>query len=225
MSKKSREAILSNLSRVLDPPSPTRRRGANLDGLLNEYAPPEKEPAPPPQSPAPTTPPAAPLAESPVTETSHVTETRHIMETSHIPVTSHVNDGADAVSEAWHAPEASHVLPTSHVRENTQTLAEMAENLKYGEGHARINHDYFDGVITRLPSDAQLLWVHLNRYREGRANHTVQLNWPKLEQKTKLSRSTLYRMSKVLKKEGLAEQFGLDLGRGKEQGFRFRLFY
>jgi hypothetical protein len=40
-----------------------------------------------------------------------------------------------------------------------------------------------------------------------------------------LSRSTLYRVSKVLKKEGLAEQFGLDLGRGKEQGFRFRLFY
>jgi len=31
-------------------------------------------------------------------------------------------------------------------------------------------------------------------------------------------------VSKVLKKEGLAEQFGLDLGRGKEQGFRFRLF-
>ena len=129
------------------------------------------------------------------------------------------------MSEAWHAPETSHILPASHVSENTQTLAALAETLKYGEGHARINHDYFDGVISRLPSDAQLLWVHLNRYREGRANYTVQLNWPKLEQKTKLSRSTLYRVSKVLKKEGLAEQFGLDLGRGKEQGFRFRLFY
>src|ERR1044072_1018104 len=52
MSKKSRETILSNLSRVLDPPAPTRRRGANLDGLLNEYAPPEQE-KPGPQSPAP----------------------------------------------------------------------------------------------------------------------------------------------------------------------------
>ena len=216
MSKKSREAILSNLSRVLDPPALPRRRGANLDGLLNEYSPPEQEK---PKPPSPTSAPTPAADESPVTETSHATETRHITETSH------VSGAPDAVSEAWHAPETSHVLPASHVSENTQTLAALAETLKYGEGHARINHDYFDGVIARLPSDAQLLWVHLNRYREGRSNHTVQLNWPKLEQKTKLSRSTLYRVSKVLKKEGLAEQFGLDLGRGKEQGFRFRLFY
>jgi hypothetical protein len=220
MSKKSREAILSNLSRVLDPPAPPRRRGANLDGLLNEYSPPEQEKSQPPSSALVPT-----AAESPVTETSHVTEIRHVRETSHTPETSHVSDAPDAVSETWHAPETSHVLPASHVSENTQNLATLAETLKYGEGHARINHDYFDGVIARLPSDAQLLWVHLNRYREGRANYTVQLNWPKLEQKTKLSRSTLYRVSKVLKKEGLAEQFGLDLGRGKEQGFRFRLFY
>lgn len=213
MSKKSREAILSNLSRVLDPPAPPRRRGANLDGLLNEYAPPDQE------KPAPPFPAPLPVAESPVTETSHVTETRHVTETSH------VKSAPQAVSETWHAPETSHVLPANHVSENTQNLAALAETLKYGESHARINHDFFDGVVTRLPADAQLLWIHLNRYREGRANYTVQLNWPKLEQKTRLSRSTLYRVSKVLKKEGLAEQFGLDLGRGKEQGFRFRLFY
>ena len=212
MSKKSREAIRANLGRVLDPPpAPSRKRGANLDGLLNEYSPPEPEKTQPqPVAPTP--------AESPVTQTSHVTETRHITETSHIPVTSHVSDAPDAVSETWH------VTQTSRVSENTQTLAALAETLKYGEGHARINHDFFDGVVARLPADAQLLWVHLNRYREGRSNQTVRLNWPKLEQKTRLSRSTLYRVSKVLKKEGLAEQFGLDLGRGKEQGFRFRLF-
>lgn len=219
MSKKSREAILSNLSRVLDPPAPPRRRGANLDGLLNEYSPPEQEKAQP-LSPAP-----PPADENHGTETRHVTEARHVSKTSHVSETSHIRESPDAVSGTWHAPETSHVLPASHVSENTQTLATLAETLKYGEGHARINHDYFDGVISRLPADAQLLWVHLNRYREGRANYTVQLNWPKLEQKTKLSRSTLYRVSKVLKKEGLAEQFGLDLGRGKEQGFRFRLFY
>ncbi len=56
MSKKSREAILSNLSRVLDPPSPpSRRRGANLDGLLNDYSPPEQAKA----QPAETAPPSA----------------------------------------------------------------------------------------------------------------------------------------------------------------------
>jgi hypothetical protein len=162
---------------------------------------------------------------SSIPETSHVSETRHTIATSHVAETSHVSDATDAVSEARHVPLTGHIPSASHVRENTQTLALMAETLTYGEGHARINHDLFDQIIARLPSDAQLLWVHLNRYREGRANHTVRLNWPKLEQKAKLSRSTLYRMGKVLKKEGLAEQFDLDLGRGKEQGFRFRLFY
>lgn len=134
MSKKSREAILSNLSRVLDPPAPPRRRGANLDGLLNEYSPPEQE-KPQPLSPAP----PSTADESPVREISHVTQTRHVTETSH------VSDASDAVSETWHAPETSHVLPASHVSENTQNLAVLAETLKYGEGHARINHDYFDG--------------------------------------------------------------------------------
>jgi len=41
MGKKSREAINSNLKKVLDPPRP--KRASHLDGLLNEYAPPEKK--------------------------------------------------------------------------------------------------------------------------------------------------------------------------------------
>jgi hypothetical protein len=143
--------------------------------------------------------------------------------TSHVTETSLVNTEADASSETSLVSETSHVTETRLVREKNQTLAEMAETIRYGEGHARTNHDYFDNVISRLPSDAQLLWIHLNRYREGRATHTVRLNWGRLEQKTNLSKSTLYRMAKVLKAEGMAEQFGLDLGKGKEQGFRFRL--
>ena len=41
MSKKSREAIRSNLAQAISPPTPQRRRSAHLDGLLDEYAPPE----------------------------------------------------------------------------------------------------------------------------------------------------------------------------------------
>jgi hypothetical protein len=100
----------------------------------------------------------------------------------------------------------------------------VAETIVYGTGHSRTNHDFFDGVISRLPGDAQILWFHLNRYREGQLTSTVRLNWPRLEARTGRSRSTLYRAAKVLKAEGLAEQFDLDLGRGKDQGFRFRLF-
>jgi hypothetical protein len=46
MSKKSREAIRNNLAQALSPPpAPQRKRGSNLDGLLDEYAPPEKHDA------------------------------------------------------------------------------------------------------------------------------------------------------------------------------------
>ncbi len=41
MSKKSREAIRSNLERAISPPPQPRKRGSNLDGLLDEYAPPD----------------------------------------------------------------------------------------------------------------------------------------------------------------------------------------
>jgi hypothetical protein len=48
MSKKSREAIRNNLAQALSPPpAPQRKRGSNLDGLLDEYAPPEKHDAEP----------------------------------------------------------------------------------------------------------------------------------------------------------------------------------
>ena len=44
MSKKSREAIRSNLERAIAPPERSGKRSAHLDGLLDEYAPPEQAP-------------------------------------------------------------------------------------------------------------------------------------------------------------------------------------
>jgi hypothetical protein len=41
MSKKSREAIRNNLAQAISPPISQRKRGSHLDGLLDEYAPPE----------------------------------------------------------------------------------------------------------------------------------------------------------------------------------------
>ncbi|MCP9496822.1 MAG: hypothetical protein MSG64_20485 [Pyrinomonadaceae bacterium MAG19_C2-C3] len=42
MSKKSREAIRNNLANAIAPPVPAKKRGAHLDGLLDEYSPPEE---------------------------------------------------------------------------------------------------------------------------------------------------------------------------------------
>jgi hypothetical protein len=57
MSKKSREAIRNNLAHAISPPLPQRKRSSHLDGLLDEYAPPEKNNAEP----------TRPMASQPVT--------------------------------------------------------------------------------------------------------------------------------------------------------------
>lgn len=53
MSKKSREAIRNNLERAIAPPPAVRKRSAHLDGLLDEYAPPEELSPTPNVSPTP----------------------------------------------------------------------------------------------------------------------------------------------------------------------------
>ena len=89
---------------------------------------------------------------------------------------------------------------TSLVSQTTPNLnlAEYAETLEYTKAHLRINHIFFDKVICELPSDAQLLLLHLHRYREGDTNMTVRLNLPLLHRRTGLSVSTIHRVSKVL---------------------------
>jgi len=65
MSKKSREAIRNNLAQAIAPPTSPRKRGAHLDGLLDEYAPPEtasSETSTPLQSVAPQTAPPPDVA-------------------------------------------------------------------------------------------------------------------------------------------------------------------
>ena len=65
MSKKSREAIRNNLAQALAPPTPPRKRSAHLDGLLDEYAPPEKREAEASVTPAPAVRPAPPPGGAP----------------------------------------------------------------------------------------------------------------------------------------------------------------
>ena len=139
---------------------------------------------------------------------------------SPVTETSLVRNAPQALSETRLSRE------TSLVRETTPShnLAEYAETLDYSKAHLRTNHTFFDKVICLLPSDAQLLLLHLHRYREGDSDLTVRLNLPLLNKRTGLSVSTIHRMSKVLDERGLAKKEDYSFGKGKQQGFRFRLF-
>ncbi|MDQ3820688.1 MAG: hypothetical protein M3362_23805, partial [Acidobacteriota bacterium] len=51
---------------------------------------------------------------------------------------------------------------------------------EYRKGDSRVNHDFFDDRICGLDPLSQLLYFHLNRYREASSNLTVTISWSRL---------------------------------------------
>lgn len=104
-----------------------------------------------------------------------------------------------------------------------ENLASFAESLSYGKGHLRLNHDYFDKVLTLLNENEQLLFIHILRYREKQNNFTIRLNWPLLERRTHITGRTLSKVAKSLETKGLVSRFDYQFGKGIEQEFRFSI--
>jgi hypothetical protein len=121
--------------------------------------------------------------------------------------------------------EESH--PVSESLSDTETpsenLSDLAYRIDYRKGNLRINLDYLDKVISKLTRNARLLYIYLLRYREASSNFTIRLNWPMLEDRTDISRSVLHKAARELNVAGLAFVVEREFGKGKEQGFRFRL--
>ncbi len=192
------EEALASAKKALEPPPQSERRGKSR-ALVDEYAETQSQPQ------------SQPL--SPVTETSLITETGHIRETS--PVKS----GDEGLSETGHVRETRHVSPTA-LDEN---LATYAEAQSYSKGHLRLNHDFFDKVVTQLEPHEQLLFIHLLRYRKGTTDTTVILSFPALARRTRLSQSSLNRAAKSLEAKGLIQRESYTFGRNHQQGTTFRL--
>jgi hypothetical protein len=93
----------------------------------------------------------------------------------------------------------------------------------YRKGDSRINHDFFDSRLCSLGPLAQLLYFHLNRYREGGSNLTVVLSWGRLAERIPVSESTLRRAFARLNQAGLAFKEREAFGKGVAQGIVFRV--
>jgi hypothetical protein len=93
----------------------------------------------------------------------------------------------------------------------------------YRKGDSRVNHDFFDERISGLEPLAQLLYFHLNRYREGTSNLTVVLSWKRLSERIPVTDSTLRRAYKRLNKAGLAFKDREVYGKNGAQGIIFRV--
>jgi predicted transcriptional regulator len=194
MKKADKQRLNEALDKALAPPRARR----NLDALLEAYD----------------------DSASPVSEARLVNETSLVSENSLSTETSLVTDQLPAYSQTSLSTE------TSLVTENSQTpnLAQMAENLSYGAGHSRLNHDFFDEVLVKLNDKEQLLYIHLFRYREGSSNTTVMVSLPRLAERTSLSISSIQRAERSLITKGMLEKIETRNGYQKEQGRRYRLF-
>jgi hypothetical protein len=93
----------------------------------------------------------------------------------------------------------------------------------YRKGDSRINHDFFDDRICGLDPLAQLLYLHLNRYRAAGSNLTVVVSWARLMARIPVSESTLRRAFALLKTAGLAFKERDVYGKGTAQGIIFRV--
>jgi hypothetical protein len=140
---------------------------------------------------------------------------------------------SESLSDKESHPKNTHLAfpkerhPVSESLSDTETpsgnLNDLAYQIDYRKGNLRINLDYLDNVISKLTRNARLLYIYLLRYREGSSNFTIRLNWPMLEDRTDISRSVLHKAARELNVAGLAFVVEREFGKGKEQGFRFRL--
>lgn len=221
MSKKSREAILSNLSRVLDPPSSGRRRGANLDGLLNEYAPPESNR---PQAQSPTTTPAP--STSLVSNTSLTLNNSLTESTSLIPEIRHTES-------ASLAPEATLALRDASLASNVSLvdgveLAEKSLDLWAGVGELHTGYLRFYGVIVdrlyrHLDPMEQAVYTQLYALSWGYGNPSCRVSLPRLAERAGMGQTAAHKAVKRLASKGMVEKREVTLGKGKDQGVEYWL--
>jgi hypothetical protein len=166
MSKKSREAIRNNLATAISPPSPHRKRGANLDGLLDEYAPPDL-PAPtphvaPPHG-VPPTPDTAPpkTAEPPLQNVAAPPDVAPPLHVEATRYTSVPNDIFDAILPTLKPVEQSVLLRLYRLTRGFQndrctvSIGTLAKRCSVGTTAARNATQELErrGFIKRLGSD------------------------------------------------------------------------
>ena len=220
MSKKSRDAILSNLSKVLDPPSP-RRRGANLDGLLNEYAPPEQEKTTRP-SPAPDPSPSPSLSSNaslppPVSHASGVSLTPNA---SHTPSESLAPEPPEALrGESL----VSHGSLTPDAWQDETTVDLWAGVGELHTGFLRLYGVIVERLYRHLDPFEQAVYTQLFALSWGFGNPSCRVSWPKLAERSGMKQTAAFNAVKRLASKGMVRKGAPTLGKGKEQGGEFWL--
>jgi hypothetical protein len=132
-------------------------------------------------------------------------------------------DASPSKSATLALPDESPSVDASPITHDNPKPIQHERAGKYRKGDSRINHNFFDEELCGIEPLAQLLYFHLNRYREGTSNLTVVLTWSKLAERIPVSESTLRRAFAHLQKHKLATKAREVFGKGGAQGIVFRV--
>jgi DNA-binding Lrp family transcriptional regulator len=199
MSRKSRVAIKENLARALEPPSPARKRGPNLDGLLDQYAPPEEPAAPALSDAKRDTSPS--LREAPPL---HEGASPHEAPSS--KSTQPLRGGGASRSEAPASDAGAMILP------NTAP-------------HFRFAYVVLDQVLSRLDPYPRTVLLRLYRLAAGWNSDTCHVSIGKLSEHCKIGATKIRACLRSLESDGYIKRISIDVSNKNqnERGITFKV--
>lgn len=199
MSKKSRAAIKDNLARALEPPAPARKRGANLDGLLNEYAPPEDAAAPP-------------LSDS----RRDKAPSYHEAPSSHEGASSRVAPSSIA---------AQPLRGGGATRREAPARDEGALLLPSTAPHFRFAYEVLDQVLSRLDPYPRTVLLRLYRLAAGWNSDTCHVSIGRLSEHCKIGATKIRACLRSLESDGYIKRISIDVSNKNqnERGITFKV--
>jgi hypothetical protein len=132
-------------------------------------------------------------------------------------------DASPIIQEPLALSSDSPSMDASPTTYDSPKIVKTVTEGNYRKGDSRINHDFFDARISGLEPLAQVLYFHLNRYRNSGSNLTIVLSWRRLSERIPVTESTLRRAYKRLNVAGLAFKEREVYGKNEAQGIVFRL--
>jgi hypothetical protein len=196
MSKKSREAIRNNLAQAISPPVSQRKRGSHLDGLLEEYAPPESSRVfGAPQEVVPES--SQPMVSQPIVSQ---------------PVPSQPNE-----------PALDSPLSQPTLSQPTTSTLNLLDHVPDTAGYTKTPNRYYDYLCGQLSPDEQAVYSQLFRLSHGHGKDTCFISNGRLSERSNVPLSTLKRVVLKLAGKGLVAKVSATHGPGKEQGITYRV--
>lgn len=199
MSKKSRAAIRDNLARALEPPPPARKRSTTLDGLLNEYAPPEE---------------TVPATLSDVSKGTAPSWSEGA--SLHEGASPRVAPSPKRAQPLHGEGASQHGAPSRN---------EGAVILPSTAPHFRVAYEVLDHVLSRLDPYPRTVLLRLYRLAAGWNSDTCHVSIGKLSEHCKIGATKLRACLHALESDGYIKRISIDLSNKNqnERGITFKV--